>query len=324
MSEPALADVDLLGYRIYFHYGQNTNLADANALHEGLLTASPETFQALPSGQVTFMIVGHDAAHLESVTPAVIIKDLGDPPLANVVETIDFRALAWPGAVTGGAEAGGDLEADDGTDFYGPDDAPFYGADPDPLYEDSNYVTMVYETDAFWFSGIWVGSGMMLDHQIEGEVIRIEVRQGNQEPLYGEDGDPLYGPDDEPLFGEPTAWQTWPSTVTFEGGDYQLRITTEGSPTVQGAIRALAMVIDVPDVVEQVENFAVAPGGSRPALTKPFGAIKTIQITLQHDGGDAVSARWLDKLTDPGPLIEAINAANASVAGNVDLTITGR
>lgn len=101
-----------------------------------------------------------------------------------------------------------------------------------------------------------------------------------------------------------------------------MRVTTRAGP-IQGAIRDLNVVIDVPDVVEEIDNVAIPAGGARLVLTKAFDLIKTVQLTLQG-GGSAVSARYLDKDVALGPLVEAIDEGNASVAGILDATITGR
>lgn len=319
----AVGDVDVVGYRIRFQYGENRSIADANFLHQGLLSSSPATFQTLPAGRCTFMLTAVDAAGLESVVAAVVIKDLGDVQTENVVESLDFKAASWPGILTGGVEVGGDLEAADTTDFYGPDGAPLYGADADPFYEDSLYETMIYETDAFYFSNDWLGSVMSLQHTIEGAAVKIEFRTGNQESFFGGDADPLYGPDAELFYGEAGAWLPWPGAVTFEGGDYQLRVTTGGSP-VQGAVRGLTVLIDVPDITEDFIDVAIAPAGTRLPITRDFDAIKNVQITLQDDGGGAVSVRILDRDPDLGPLVQCIDAAQLGVAGTVNAHIRGR
>lgn len=320
---PGVPDVDVVGYRIRFQYGENLSFGDAKPLHEGLLASSPSDFRTLPAGRVTFFLTAVDAAKRESVNPAIIIKDLGDPALANVVEQVDFKTLSWPGTLTGGAEVGAQLVANGTTDFYGPDASAFYAADANPFYEDEVYSTMVYETDIFYFSNDWIGSDIVLEHAIAGEAVKIEFRRTNEESFYGADADAFYGADADSFYGKSGQYLPWPGTVTFVGGDYQLRVTTGGSP-IQGVISELAVVIDVPDLVEELQNVAIAPGGTRLALTKPFKAVKTIQLTLEDDGGAAVSARYIDKDLALGPLVEAIDAAQVSVAGHVDATIKGR
>jgi hypothetical protein len=319
----AAPEVDVIGYRIRYHFGENRSIADAHELHQGTLAASPAQFDVLPAGVVTFFLTAVDAAQLESATPAIIVKDLGDPELANVVEEKDFKAEAWPGTVTGGSNVGGDLEADGTTAFYGSDNASFYGADADPFYEDEVYSEMVYESVGFYFSNDWIGSAMTIEHVLEGEGLNLEYRQSNDEPFYGADADAFYGADADPFYGDVGDWRAWPGTVTFDGGDYQLRVTTGAGP-IQGAVRELTVVIDVPDVVDELNDIAIPAGGVRLTLTKDFDLIKTVQLTLQTGDGDAVSARALDKDVVLGPLVECIDEAKVSVAGILDATITGR
>jgi hypothetical protein len=102
-------DVDVKGYVIRFQYGQNLSFPDATRLHEGVLPYSPKTFDTLPTGFCTFFITAIDAADLESVTPAIVVTDLGDPETENVVVRTDLRTLSWPGSVTGGSNVAGEL-----------------------------------------------------------------------------------------------------------------------------------------------------------------------------------------------------------------------
>lgn len=315
-------EVDVTGYIIRFHYGENLSPTDAAPLHEGELSASPATFPVLPSQVVTFFLTAIDAAGLESANPATIVKNLGDPELENVVVELDFRAASWPGTVTLGSNVGGDLVANDTTVFYGPDSAPFYAASADPFYEVSVFETMVYETLGFSFPVEWIDSAMVLQHLIEGEGIAIEYRSGNDAAFYGTGAEAFYGTGGDAFYGDPGEYVRFTGTVSFAQGEYQLRLTTNGGP-VQGAIRALSVVIDVPDVREVINDLAVPGGGVRLALTKPFKSIKNIQLTLEQDGGAAVSARYVDKDLTLGPLIQAIDSTGASVAGRMDAHVTG-
>ena len=316
-------EVDITGFILRYHYGENRSIGDAERLHQGALTSSPATFLELPAGLVTFMLTAVDAAGLESPNAAVIVRNLGDPALENIVETIDFRALAWPGTVTGGTNVAGDLVADDLTDFYGPDDAPFYGADAADFYEDQVFAEMRYETAMFYFPSEWAGSRVVLQHAIDGEGIHVEFRTTNNEAFYGADAEDFYGPDAEPFYGADGAWRPWTGAITYDNGDLQLAVTTGGSP-IQGVIRELTVLIDVPDIDEVIDNVVTAPGGTRLALTKPFKLIENIQLTVQADGGTARSARILDRDVALGPLVECIDNTQASVSGLLDARVKGR
>lgn len=320
----AVSDVDVVGYVIRYHYGENRSLDDATRLHEGLLPYSPKTFDVLPSGTVTFLIVAVDAAGLESATAAVVVKDIADPELANVVETIDFDADTYPGTLTGGALSGGDLLADSTVAMYNADeDAAMYGADSDPFYATDLFSQMQYQTDEFSFPANWIGSSLVVQHEIEGDAIKLEYSQGSQEPMYGPDGDPMYDADGDPMYAEDNDWRPWPGTIGFEGGIYALRVTTGQGP-VQGAVRELAVLIDVPDVDEALEGVAIDAGGTRLVLTKTFDVIKNIQLTLEDDGGAAITARYLDKDAALGPLVKCFNASNVATSGHVDAHVRGR
>jgi len=319
-----IADVDVVGYIIRFHYGNNPNVGDATKLHDGVIPYSPHTFAALPSGQITFLITAVDAAGLESVNPAIVVRNLGDSDTDNIVETIDFEALSWPGTLTGGTEVGSNLEADAETSFYSPDDgASLYGADADPFYEEDLFSAMRYETLPFSFPEAWVGSPILLFHTIQGEAVKINVRRDSELPFYGLEGDPFYGPDDDPFYGSPGIYTPWTGSVSFESGTYQLEITTAQS-NIQGIIDKLVVVIDVPDIEESFNSFTVSPGGTRLPITKDFDIIKTVLLTLEDDGGAAVTAKVIDRDEVLGPLVECFDDALVSTSGTVDATVKGR
>jgi hypothetical protein len=318
-------EVDVVGYKIRFHYGENRSFGDAASLHEGVLPYSPKKFDALPFGVCTFFLTAVDAAGLESATPAVIVRDLGDPAIDNIVETLDLDALFYPGTLTGGAAAGGDLLANSANGFYGDDDAQFYGMSSNVFYETETFVAMTYESTPFCFPSKWAGSRMTLDYAIEGEAYAINYRQGSPDLFYGADGtqgDAFYGVTTDPFYGAPTAWKAWPGELYNDNGMYELQVVTNASP-VQGAVRNLAVVVDVPDLDENV-RLAVAVGGSRVPLSLDFGVVKSVQITLDQDPtSTAVSAEVVDRDASQGPLIQLLDAVKQSVTGLADVRVRG-
>lgn len=93
--QPVVAN-DLAGYVFRFHYGQNTDWGSAAPLHTGFITESPYALTSRPGGPVTIMVKAVDTTGNLSVLSANVFTDLGDAPIANVVEVIDFQALSWP------------------------------------------------------------------------------------------------------------------------------------------------------------------------------------------------------------------------------------
>ena len=320
----AVSDVDVVGYKIRFHYGERFSAGDANLLHTGLLTSGPYTPDVLPwisGGQTTFMINAVDAAGLESTTPAYIVTGLGDAPVANVVETFNFKSGGFLGTITNGSIVAGDLVADATSSFYDENDnAPAYGADSDPAYGVDNYMAMTFESDIFMITAALSGSAMTLAATIAGDAVSIEYRAST--PAYGADADPAYGADDSSFYDAPTDWVQWPGKVIVLNDGYQLKVVT-GSGPIQGDISALTATVDAPDVTEVLNDVVTAAGGTNLTLTKTFTSIKSVQLTLEDDGGTAVSARSLDKAAVGGPLVDCINGAQTSVIGLVDAVVQG-
>lgn len=87
---------DLAGYVFRFHYGNNVDWNSAAPLHTGLVTESPYELVTRPGGVVTIMGKAQDTSGNQSLATGNIVMNLGDPPIANVLEQWDFRAMGWP------------------------------------------------------------------------------------------------------------------------------------------------------------------------------------------------------------------------------------
>lgn len=317
-----VADAELAGYVIRYHAGQNTSWGDANALHTGMLLASP--YQALnkPTGGLTLMIKAVNKQGIYSDEPAVIFSAFGDALVANVVEDFDFRAMGYPGSLVGGVVVGDEIHATGTAAFYGNDAANFYAMDSNqPFYVD-NFSVMTYSTVPFMPSLVATGSKLTLDLDIDGATVLLEYRVSGSEPFYGADAVPFYGADGSPFYGDSATWQSWPGSMIAQSAQYQFRFTT-GTGAVEGVIRACRAVIDVPDIDEKLNDVAISALGTRLPIAKAYSVIKNVQISLQDSGSAAASVRWLDKNPSLGPLIRCFNKDNVAVAGVVDAAIQG-
>lgn len=351
---------DLSGFVFRFHYGNNLDWGSAVPLHTGVLTESPYDLVTRPGGLVTIMGKAIDTSGNMSLASANIIMNLGDPPIANVVEEFDFRLMGWPTALLylaeddylltdgygnyltdedgnylttgfgpivqtanqGWTEIDGVLQADALDSFYGDDDQSCYGEDFASFYEEGAYGQMVYVTDEFAVSAALAGSIMTLQHVAEGTDLRIEYRFPGPGSFYGSDNQSFYGADTDPFYGPPGPWQPWPGQIVAQNDAYQFRVTIGGG-TTRGILRELIAIIDAPDIEEEIADLVIGAGGTFIPYVKNFTNIKTIQITLQANGSAAVTAEST-KTPNLSPKVTAYDAAHVSVAGaSVDITLKG-
>ena len=96
-----------------------------------------------------------------------------------------------------------------------------------------------------------------------------------------------------------------------------------GADATQGRIAVLKILLDVPDISEALANVALAAGGSRLALTKTYRAIKTVNLTLQADGGSARSLEVIDKDAALGPMCRGFDSSHTGVTAHTDAIVQG-
>jgi hypothetical protein len=91
-----------------------------------------------------------------------------------------------------------------------------------------------------------------------------------------------------------------------------------------GALTALSLELDYPDVIENAEDVAISTSGTGTAipLTKPFRAVKSVQVTLQDSGTAAINAIVLAKSVS-SVTVKCVNSSGTAVAGLIDLTVVG-
>ncbi|WP_316978057.1 TipJ family phage tail tip protein [Shumkonia mesophila] len=317
------APIDFLGFKVSYKLGDDRVAGGAASAHPAVPTVTlPFDVSRLPAGTVTLFIVAVDSSFNES-EPAIVVKDIAGPGVDNIVEAVDFRALGWPGTLSGGEADAGDLAALNLAPFISADDAqPLVpGVDSAayiPADEAGSFTPLVYVA-SFEASSAWVPARLTLERDIEG-LATIEVRtDGDDGFVPADDGLPFISGDDEaPFVPDLGAWRPWPGSMDLAAQSYQFRASVAGGPA-RGRIRGLAAVADVIDVEEHFLNFAVAAGGTRLPLAKSYRhGVVDVGLTLLGDGGAAVSARAVIDGLAPGPLIECTSIAGALIAGHVN------
>lgn len=314
--------LDLAGYVLRFHYGANLDWGSAVPLHSGLVAAFPFDLVTRPAGVVTIMCKAQDTSGNQSLASANIATDLGDAPVANVVETIDFGAAGYPGVLQGCTLISGDLVADATDSAYGTDNQSFYGSDNDPAYEASTYGHMIYTTDDVSIGSALSGSVMTLAIETQGTDLFIEYRMSGPGSFYGADSDSAYGTDSDPFYGPPGTWIPWPGQVVASNDVYQFRATI-GAGSVQGKISEMSLIIDAPDIVEYLQDVVISASGTAIPYTKNFTSIKTVTATLQANASSAETIE-IEKLINLTPVAKAYNASHVAVSGaTADFIVKG-
>lgn len=316
---------DLAGFVFRFHYGQNLDWNSAAPLHDGLVTESPWEPALRPGGVVTIMVKAQDTTGNQSFLVGSIIMNLGDPPIANVIEEWDYRALGWPNdpsASYGWALVGGDLAANPLDSFYGSDNQAFYGGDTAPFYKEESYAEMAYVTPLLPILSALAGSKMTVTAEVEGIDLRIEYRFAGPGAFYGSDEDSFYGPDAEPFYGLAGEWMPWPGQIVVANDVYQFRVTL-GAGAARGILKQMMVIVDAPDMKEVLEDVLILSSGTVIPYSVNFTRIKGVQATLQANVSGAVTVR-IDKTNPLAPVIRAYDSTGTPVSGaTADITLEG-
>lgn len=340
---------DFRGFEIRQLEGNVANWKIMIPIAEGLITETRFSISSLVAGLRTIGVKAVDWGGNESANMARIVLDLGDTPIANIVDTDDKGALGYPGEITNGTVSGPQLLADVISDLYlGGQDAsnqiylpndgrqtvPGATPNPDELYlEEPEYEQMTYITQT------QVPAEEIPTGVIPPTSIRLNpVVQGFWEVFYRTGVDSDYLPDGGSLYlGGPSAdddpylpvilnsdYNVWPGSIEIRGTTavFEFKLVTEAGQT-RGIVDEFKVIIDAPDQGEFVGDFVVPSGGGRVPLTESYREIRSVVITVQDDGGDAFTAKALDKDPTLGPLMQCYRQDGQPTAGTLDIFIGG-
>jgi hypothetical protein len=319
LTWPPVDALDLAGYRLRAIPGTTANWAGGFALHEGIITDPPYTLTASLGGLYCYMVVAVDTSGNESAMPASISASSAYTLAGNTLESWP-QAPLFEGTKVAGTVSGGLLVADStGTLFWGADSNLHWTTDASLYWGATSYSAMVYTF------GIGPSSAglLVLESEIAGDVVSVDMRRGSVSSFWSSDAAAFWTSDPAAFWSPITAaWAPWPGALEVVAGEYiEIRVTTSSGAT-QGVITTLTPYLDVPTVEDYVDNAVVSAAGTRLPLGKAFRAIKNIQLTVQQDGGSAVTARWVDKLAT-GPLVQALDITGTPVASTVDAYLKG-
>jgi hypothetical protein len=319
--------LDLAGYIVKYHHGDNVSWGDGAPLHEGFITTQIYTSDSLPTGITTLMIKAVDTSGNESQLPAVIKADLGDPIVENIIETFDLDALGFPGTITNGTvnTISDDLEADAQTPIMWSDDTKDMWMPNDTvlMWAVTQYAAMTYETSVTPTSA-QSGAQMTIDDIIVGEPWQLLYRRNGPSAMWSsDDTTPMWAVDDSVLMWvNAPDFQPWPGAAVALNEQFDFKVTT-GQGTTRGIIFNFDIDIDVPDIVERLDDVAIGASGTRLPITETYNNINNVSITLQDDGGTAETVRVFDKDETLGPLVKVFDSSSVAVTGTIDATIQG-
>lgn len=127
---------------------------------------------------------------------------------------------------------------------------------------------------------------------------------------------------DSLFYPSPGEYMPWPGQVTTQYMPYQFRLDI-GAGYAQPTVDTCKVIIDVPDIMEQMNDIAIAETGTRLPIREKYHVIENVQVTLQDDGGEAISVKVVDKDPKRGPLIACLDVDGNWVKGIVDATPQG-
>lgn len=325
LSWGEISDVDLAGYRVRWIPVTSGDWGQAQPMHAGLITDTPWRLPVTPAGQAYLLVKAVDTSGNESLNAARIAVNLGDPIVKNVISSDDLKALGFPGLVSNASISGGNLLANTADSIWNPNPgARMWSVDSDPMWNLTFWKALTYRATITISAGE-ENAQMTIDRIIDGDSWRLDYRRpvGDSATMWGDAATLMWSGDDAaPMRNNAPGYLPWPGAITTELGDYEIRVRTAYGRT-RGRIDALTVNIDVEDIVEYLNDIAIAAAGTRLPITETYHVIRGVNLTLQDDGGSARTTRWIDKNTALGPLIKAFDSTNTATTGHVDVIIQG-
>lgn len=313
-----------VGYAIRVHNGLNLNWNTALQLHTGLVTTNPYTPPYSFIGQKTVMIEAVDSQGNLSISSTNIFTDFGDLRIDNVIEAFEYGPT-FDGPKENCSVVAGAVEATALDSFYGGDDQSFYFDEDSSFYKSGVYAPMTYTTVATLLDNSVLNSMGVIEYDIEGTDVKIQYRSLSSEPFYDADGDSFYLVNGEPFYGisSPSeAFKDYLGSFRLDSNLYEIKVNV-GAGMTQGKINVLRLSVDVPDLVDSIEDMMIAAVDAPIVFTKPFIKIKSIVATLQANASTAVTLE-IDKTSNLVPKITAYNSSHVAVTGaKADIQIKG-
>jgi hypothetical protein len=321
--------LDFAGFRLKRHLSDRRTWDDAQPLHEGLLTETSIS-DLRDAGTVTYLLKAVDTAGNESENPATVVVNLGDLLVENLLFTEDKKAAGFPGTITNGAVSGsGNLEAASAATLWSGDDGRSMWHVTTDLFWTQMYQELVYQTSIVPDADT-VPCTVLLDLTVAAQSWGIEYRTSGTALFWtGTSGTTYWGTSTATFWtAVAEGWLPWPGRIEQATRQvYEFQLSAQ-SGVIQAIVSQYQIKIDVPDLIERMNDVVIAGAGTRLTLTHSYRAISNVNLTLQNDGGTAQTVKIEDKGTGGppltgGPLIKCYDPAGVAVAGTIDATVQG-
>lgn len=337
---------DVVSYEIRYKQGGLVNNDPAATwdlgieLYSGGVTAKQQWFETslFDTDEWTVMVKSVDATQWRSDLPAYILLNVGAPPINNAVyaETID--STAWPGSYINALISDTyELITQDGNTLISQAGLALAGNTGNTALQQINPAL-----DSFYvwnFDNNFLESSVLISTTAQATYQHsIGALTGADTSIFQENDDEIWQENNDSIYAEQRTYSAGALSGESSGilhpyapyeklieDVYQVQ-TLFRSPDgiTTGALQLISLQLDYPDVLENINDAAIAASGSGTTipLTKPFRSVQSVQVTLQDIGTGAINAIVLSKTTS-AVTVKCVNSSGTAVAGLVDLTVVG-
>jgi len=325
---------DFLGFKVRAVESDQPIWTIATDAHKGYISHTSFDVSNQLGGTKTFLVKAIDTSLIESENAAYVISGLGDPDVGNIILSQEYKGLGWPGDISynglyihdyfypsdntnfyptentgiyqnesGLIDGDGNITAIDQNLFYGSPDALYYSGAAE-LYYNTSFLDLIYDF-SYTVDPLDKGSQLVVSYvttSSEAYLQRFALDSRDVSTL-------------SPFGGV---------IKRAEEGEYRFRLVVPGGQNIGiPKITSVVVSLDVPDIIESLNDAAISSAGTRLTLTKSYRAIKHVSLTIQDDASGAVTAKIFDRDATLGPLIKVFNDLGNPVNTTIDADIRG-
>lgn len=322
---------DFAGYEVRSIAGTTLNWGQATPIVQGKLTVNQLDVSTFPPGTRSYGVKMVNTAGNESADAIWIETNVGDPIVANVILSTDYKAGGFVGTITGGTVTGGNLVQSSTTAMWNADSTvnEWSGTDSDPMWSAGSNADLDYIFEFTVSSSQVPGviSALLTIANGDGWTLQYRKQGSNPNEWSGTDSNPFWsGTDSNPMWTATfTEWLDFPGSIDAEAITYQFWLHIPGGTGAAASVTRCIVQNDVPDVLEKFQALGISSSGTRVPITKTFKQILTVNVTMTGGAVGGLSPNAQDHVTTigAGPLIKIFNGSSTAVSGTVDVTVQG-